>query len=201
MANFVALLAARRAKASWDIRAQGLAGRLRFTLYVSSETHTWIQKAADLFGFGTDAIRWIPVDSQRRMEIAALEREVARDREKGFVPLLVVGTAGTVAFGAIDPLAKSRVSAGARRSGFTDGAHAPPRCCPGRAGPEGSVGGRLVAIDPTKWSPRRPGRCTLVRDRRHRRSSAFTRVLRLAARRKGSHELPHVGLRIPRLPR
>jgi glutamate/tyrosine decarboxylase-like PLP-dependent enzyme len=32
------------------------------------ETHTWIQKAADLFGLGTDAIRWIATDGEQRMD-------------------------------------------------------------------------------------------------------------------------------------
>ena len=48
MANFVCFLAARRACAGWDVRAEGMRGapgRARIGL-----------KAADLFGFGTDAI-------------------------------------------------------------------------------------------------------------------------------------------------
>ncbi|HTD53277.1 MAG TPA: aspartate aminotransferase family protein [Thermoanaerobaculia bacterium] len=171
MANFVAFLAARKARATWDIRAQGLAGHPGFTLYVSSETHTWIQKAADLFGFGTDAIRWIPVDSQRRMEVAALEREVARDRKKGSVPLLVVGSAGTVAFGAIDPLAK--IASFCRREALwfhVDGAYGAPAAMLPEAAPDLKALSEAdsVAIDPHKWlyAPLEAG-CTLVRDRRH----------------------------------
>src|ERR1700730_10057756 len=171
MANFVAFVAARKAKGSWHIRAHGLAGRPLFTLYVSSETHTWIQKAADLFGFGTDAIRWIPVDSQRRMEVAALKREVARDREKGFVPLLVVGTAGTVAFGAIDPLRE--IGSFCRREALwfhVDGAYGAPAAILPEASPDLKAlwEADSVAIDPHKWlyAPLEAG-CTLVRDRDH----------------------------------
>src|SRR5687768_954870 len=59
MANFVCFLAARAAKAA-DIRTGGLRGApAPLHVYASTETHTWIQKAADLFGLGTDAIRWI----------------------------------------------------------------------------------------------------------------------------------------------
>ena len=43
-------------------------------VYASTETHTWIQKAADLFGLGTDAIRWIATDDEQRMDVAALRR-------------------------------------------------------------------------------------------------------------------------------
>jgi hypothetical protein len=65
MANFVGVLAARAAAAGWDVRAEGLS-RGSLVLYASTETHTWIQKAADLFGFGTNAIRWIPADAHQR---------------------------------------------------------------------------------------------------------------------------------------
>src|SRR5262245_44556649 len=75
MANFVGVLAARAAAAKWDVRAEGLS-RGSLVLYGSAETHTWIQKAADLFGFGTNAIRWIPTDEQLRMDVAALRRQI-----------------------------------------------------------------------------------------------------------------------------
>ena len=31
----------------------------KLTLYTSKETHTWVEKAAELFGLGSEAIRWI----------------------------------------------------------------------------------------------------------------------------------------------
>ena len=60
-ANFVGFLAARAAMAGWDVRKDGVA-RGSLVVYVSVETHTWVQKAADMFGLGTDAIRWIPTE-------------------------------------------------------------------------------------------------------------------------------------------
>ena len=79
------------------------AGR-RLRVYASAETHTWIQKAADLAGLGTDAIRWIPTDAALRMDVAALRRQIEADVAAGDVPCLVVGTAGSVSTGAVDPL-------------------------------------------------------------------------------------------------
>ena len=76
----------------------------RLLVYASAETHTWIQKAADMFGFGTDAIRWIPVDEHQRMRTAELRRQIDADRSLGDRPFLVVGTAGSVSTGAVDPL-------------------------------------------------------------------------------------------------
>ena len=73
MANFVCFLAARAAKAPAGTRSAGLRSLSRpLRVYVSTETHTWIHKAADLFGFGTDAIRWVRVDADQRMDVAAL---------------------------------------------------------------------------------------------------------------------------------
>jgi len=65
MANFVCFIAARAAKADWDVREQGITGnsRGRLRVYGSEEMHTWIQKAADLAGLGTASIRWIATDA------------------------------------------------------------------------------------------------------------------------------------------
>src|SRR5262245_9113981 len=103
MANMVAFLAARRAKASWDVRKEGLRAGAQMVVYAARETHTWIQKAADLFGMGLDAIRWIETDAELKMSVAALEKAILADRDAGHVPFMVVGTAGSVSTGAVDP--------------------------------------------------------------------------------------------------
>ena len=106
MGNFVGFLAARKAKATWDVRAAGLLGEgtRRLRVYTSAETHTWIHKATDMFGLGTEAIRWIPVDTHLRMDTTALSKQIQADIEAGDLPFLVIGTAGTVSTGAVDPL-------------------------------------------------------------------------------------------------
>src|SRR5215831_13461671 len=76
MANLVCFLAARAAKAGWDIREHGVSrdsGR-RLCVYGSIETHTWIQKAADISGLGTRSIRWIATDEKLRMNVASLRQ-------------------------------------------------------------------------------------------------------------------------------
>jgi aromatic-L-amino-acid decarboxylase len=106
MANIVGLMAARVAAADWDVRVEGMAApsARQLRVYASSEAHTWIQKAVDMSGMGTDAIRWIPTDAQLRMRIDALRDQIAADRAAGDIPCLVAGTAGSVSTGAIDPL-------------------------------------------------------------------------------------------------
>jgi aromatic-L-amino-acid decarboxylase len=106
VANYVCLLAARAAKADYDIRKHGLQenSKSKYLMYASSETHTWIMKAADLFGFGTDAIRWVKADTQGRMIVDNLRSMLKSDLDAGHRPFLVIGSAGTVSTGAIDPL-------------------------------------------------------------------------------------------------
>ena len=106
MGNFVGFLTARKAKATWDVHTAGLIGEgaRRFRVYTSSEIHTWILKATDMFGMGMDAIRWIPVDEQLCMDTIALRNQIQEDIEAGDLPFLVIGTVGTVSTGAVDPL-------------------------------------------------------------------------------------------------
>lgn len=169
MANIVALLAARAAAAGWDVRAQGLAAPAasRFTIYGSAETHTWIQKAADISGLGTDAIRWIPVDADARMDVEALQRAIDADTTRALTPLLVVGNAGSVSTGAIDPLRD--LAAVCRRAGawfHVDGAYGGFAAAVPGASPEFAALAEAdsVAIDPHKWlyAPLEAG-CVLVR--------------------------------------
>jgi aromatic-L-amino-acid/L-tryptophan decarboxylase len=169
MANFVGFLAARAARAGWDVRERGMAAApARLRVYASSATHTWIQKAADLFGLGTSSIRWIPVDRRQRMEIPALRAQVETDRAQGDQPILVVGTAGSVGTGAVDPLPE--IAALCREKGLwfhVDGAYGGlaarvPGVTPDLAGLKEADS---VAVDPHKWlyAPLEAG-CALVRD-------------------------------------
>ena len=172
MANLVAYWAARAAGAGRDVRVEGLSGgRPLLTAYCSTETHTWIQKAADLSGLGTGELRWIPVETDGRMNVAALRRRIAEDRAAGHRPFLVVGTAGTVSTGAVDPLREIRDVCRHERLWFhVDGAYgAPAVIVPGTPTDlEAMADADSVAIDPHKWlyAPLEVG-CTLVRDPSH----------------------------------
>jgi glutamate/tyrosine decarboxylase-like PLP-dependent enzyme len=167
MANFVGFLAARRARAGWNVREQGAGRRLR--AYVSRETHTWIQKAADLFGLGTESIRWIRTDARLRMDASAVREQIASDRADGDLPFLVVGAAGTVSTGAVDPLPE--LAALCRDEGLwfhVDGAYGAFAAAVPGAPPElrAIAEADSVALDPHKWlyAPAEAG-CALVRER------------------------------------
>jgi aromatic-L-amino-acid/L-tryptophan decarboxylase len=104
MAAFVALKAARDARAGWTTRELGMRAGPGLTVYASSEAHDVNSRAADMLGLGRAALRKIACDDQFRMRVNALRATVARDVRNGHQPIAVVATAGSVATGAIDPL-------------------------------------------------------------------------------------------------
>lgn len=105
MANFTALTVARNTACGYDVRHQGVrAAPGALTAYASSEIHSCNQKAIETLGLGSEGLRKIPVDREYRMDLAALERRVAADREDGRVPFCVIATAGTINTGAIDDM-------------------------------------------------------------------------------------------------
>ena len=80
MANFVGFLAVARPRLHGTCaRAAYGQSRRALRVYASGESHTWIQKAADIAGLGTNAIRWIPTDDLQRMDVPALYRQLAAD--------------------------------------------------------------------------------------------------------------------------
>jgi glutamate/tyrosine decarboxylase-like PLP-dependent enzyme len=108
MASLTCLAAARHAAAKkngWNVRSGGLQGRTRpLVMYLSSEGHSCLRKAAELLGLGEQGVRIIPVDDQFHIDLRRLREAIERDRAEGFTPFCVVGNAGTVNSGAIDPL-------------------------------------------------------------------------------------------------
>ncbi|MEZ0326371.1 MAG: aspartate aminotransferase family protein [Fimbriimonas sp.] len=74
------------------------------TLYVSAEAHHSFVKIAHACGIGREAVREVEVNEDLRMSLPALAQQIARDKEQGKTPFMVVGTAGTTSAGAIDPL-------------------------------------------------------------------------------------------------
>ena len=170
MANFVCFLAARAAGAHWDVRADGVndGSRPALRCYASAETHTWIQKAADLTGIGTAGIRWIPTDDRLRMNVAVLAERLAADKAAGDLPFIVVGTAGSVSTGAVDPLVE--IGSLCRDQGVwfhVDGAYGGFAAgVPGASVDlQALASADSVAVDPHKWlyAPLEAG-CALVGD-------------------------------------
>ena len=172
MANFTAFLAARTAKAPKNIKEEGLGGlKKKLIMYCSKSTHTWIDKAAVLFGHGTSAIRWIETDENNKMNLKALELAIIADGFDGHEPFFVVGTAGDVSTGTVDDLEGISAICKFYNLWFhIDGAYG----VPANILPEQEVTFKgikeadSIAIDPHKWlySPLEAG-CTLVKNPKH----------------------------------
>jgi aromatic-L-amino-acid decarboxylase len=108
MANFSAIVAARKAKLPEDF--------LDGALYVSDQVHASVTKAAALAGFSERNIRVVPSTAELRMDMDRLSAAVQEDRRSGLFPFLVVASAGTTNTGAVDEL--GRVAQVAEREGL-----------------------------------------------------------------------------------
>jgi len=75
-------------------------------IYLTAETHHGFNKIAHMAGLGRRALRIVATGSDLKMNVQDLERCVAEDRSNGLLPFMVIGTGGTTAAGAIDPLAE-----------------------------------------------------------------------------------------------
>ncbi len=105
MANITALNVARNSQLKKNVRKQGIhAVDGQMTMYCSTETHSCPQKAAEVLGLGTDSIKKIPVNEAYQIDIEKLVATIQADKANGLVPFCIIGNAGTVNTGAIDPL-------------------------------------------------------------------------------------------------
>jgi len=170
MANFVGFLAARRRKLGEDVRTKGMAlsDRSQPRVYCSAGTHTWIEKAADQYGIGTDSIRWIPNNESHQMDLALLRNQIEKDLSDGDTPFLIVGTGGSVGVGAVDELSEIAALCHEYDLWFhVDGAYGGFAAClpDAPADLKALSEADSVAIDPHKWlySALEAG-CALVRD-------------------------------------
>jgi len=104
--TLVALLCARERATEYGLARGGLQESERpLTVYASSQSHSSVDKAALLAGFGRSNIRVIPVDENYAMRPDALEETIESDLARGLLPCAVVATTGSTATTSIDPLA------------------------------------------------------------------------------------------------
>ncbi|HEY2314003.1 MAG TPA: aminotransferase class I/II-fold pyridoxal phosphate-dependent enzyme [Streptosporangiaceae bacterium] len=149
----------------WDIRAEGLHGHPRLTMYMSAEGHSCLEKAAFTLGLG--APRKVKVAEDFRMDVADLRAAIAADRRAGHRPFLVAANAGSVKTGAIDPLGE--LAEFCHQEGLwlhVDGAYGGFGVLDSRLARwyEGLERADSVALDPHKWLAVAIGcSCALVR--------------------------------------
>ena len=172
-ANLSALAMARESRMPANER--GI--RERGTMYASTEVHMSIPKAIALLGIGREQLRLIPCDEKFRIRADRLSQSIATDVAAGRKPIAVVGTAGTVATGSIDPLREMGAIAKEAGAWFhVDGAYGALAAIARPADFEGMEFADSISLDPHKWlyQPLDCG-CLLYRDRSQaHRTFSFT---------------------------
>jgi aromatic-L-amino-acid decarboxylase len=101
-AALVALLAALHRTSGGKWRQTGVDGSE--TVYVSSQTHSSVERAARMAGLGEQAVRSIEVDAALAMRVDDLASRIRSDVEAGRKPVMVCATIGTTGTGAVDPV-------------------------------------------------------------------------------------------------
>ena len=104
IATLTALLAARQARAGFDVWRDGAHGGPPLAMLASDQTHYSAARAAQIMGFGDGGAIPVASDERFRMRPDALSAEIAAARARGQRPIAVVASAGTTATGAFDPL-------------------------------------------------------------------------------------------------
>src|SRR5215471_9361363 len=146
-ANLMALARAREARLPANE-----SGARPGTVYASCEVHMSIGKAVALLGIGRDYLRLIACNDDFRIRTGELRDAIARDQAAGFKPIAIVGSAGTVTTGSIDPLPE--LAEIARECGawfHVDGAYGALAAI---AEPQKLIGlnqADSVSLDPHKW--------------------------------------------------
>lgn len=115
--TLVALLCARERASGFSLARGGLQAEVApLVVYVSSHSHSSVEKAALLAGFGRDNIHVIAADERHAMRPEALALAIEADRAAGRVPCAIVATSGTTTTTAFDPI--DRIAAVARAHGL-----------------------------------------------------------------------------------
>ena len=103
--SLVALLCARERASDFSLSRGGLQTETApLIVYTSSQSHSSVEKAALLAGFGKHNIRIVPHDPTYAMRADLLAAMIAEDIRSNRKPCAVVATAGTTTSTAFDPI-------------------------------------------------------------------------------------------------
>jgi aromatic-L-amino-acid decarboxylase len=153
--TLLALLCARERATGYSLARGGLQAESQpLVVYASGQSHSSVEKAALLAGFGRANVRNVAVDDAYAMRPEALAAAIADDLARGLKPCAVVATTGTTTSTALDPLAA--IAEIAREHGIwmhVDAAMAGsamilPEC---RWMWEGVEGADSLVLNPHKW--------------------------------------------------
>ena len=104
VANLMNIAIMRKMKGDDSIRKDGIYKNKIMRIYVSEESHSSIDKAMDMLGLGIKNLIKIKVDKEFKLDATLLKEKIIEDINNSFLPIGVIGTAGTTNTGSIDPL-------------------------------------------------------------------------------------------------
>lgn len=103
--TLVALVCARERASAFSLTRGGLQDEdAALVIYTSRHSHSSVEKAALLAGFGRDNIHVVEHDAAYAMRADALSEAIAADRARGRRPCAIVATCGSTTTTALDPL-------------------------------------------------------------------------------------------------
>src|SRR5918995_969268 len=103
--TLVALLCARERSSNYSLSRGGLQAEAQpLVVYASAQSHSSVEKAALLAGFGKQHLRIVPHDGSYAMRPESLDAMTQADLDAGRRPCAVVATTGTTTSTALDPL-------------------------------------------------------------------------------------------------
>jgi aromatic-L-amino-acid decarboxylase len=103
--TLVALISARERTTSFSLTRGGMQGEpAPLVVYTTRHSHSSVEKAALLAGFGRDNVHIVAHDANYAMRADALADAIAADRARGLVPCAIVATTGSTTTTAIDPV-------------------------------------------------------------------------------------------------
>lgn len=180
-ANLTGLTIARNVFFSAEnIRDKGLFGLPPFTVYGSTETHNSVDKSVELLGIGRQQYRKIPVGDDFKIDTEALRSTIEQDIAEGYRPFCIIGNAGTVNTGTIDPLDELAEIARHYKLWFhVDGCYGGMASSLASLKPDyqGIEAADSIALDFHKWlyQPFEIG-CTLIKDWEQLRETFYTKA-------------------------
>lgn len=171
MGTLTALTIARQAFVE-EAMVQGIQNLVKpLVVYTSDVAHVSVDKAVGVIGIGTQNLRKIPTDSNDRLRIDLLSKQVEKDINDGLKPFCVVGQVGTSITGAVDSLDKLADFCHNKELWFhVDAAYGGGAILTeqGKVLMKGIERADSISTDPHKWFfiPVEAG-CVLVKDRKH----------------------------------
>lgn len=99
-----AVIAARERVTHFQSNQKG--ARQNLVAYISTQTHSSLEKAIKMAGIGKDNLRLIDVDETFSMRADLLDKQIQKDKNDGLIPFFICGALGTTSSNAMDPLEK-----------------------------------------------------------------------------------------------